>query len=287
MENNTELDNLAREVQRKLGRNIILFQSIEHMMKHVNINQEIKLWQSDEGIISNLQERKNNFTNRMMGLVGKQFVTNIFKISKQIEGDKPAEESGPTMMTLRWQIECDEGFIEDRKEKLEILIKERNDLVHHFISKCNFVDYDSMVAAEKYLDQQRERVLPEYELLAELVQNFQDSRQEFAEVLKSEEVTKDLILCQLRNTQYVAGLIVYANKNMRHDGWSELSSAGSFLQKNIPESQRIEELALIKKIYGCKKLKDIVDTSEYFDTYQESTDKGGIRFLYRLKPNLN
>lgn len=181
---------------------------------------------------------------------------------------------------------CDLDFYNQRKDELAALIAERNDLIHHFLPKWNFKQYESMREAEKYLDQQRERVLPEFEFLTSLVQNFHDSRKQLSEYILSEEYDKFLELSFLRNSQHIAGLFEFATTRKRNDGWAVLSGAGIYIREKISEDLLADELANIKKKYGCKTLKEIALKSEYFNIRDETTEKGGARIIYQIKPDL-
>lgn len=61
----------------------------------------------------------------------------------------------------------------------------------------------------------------------------------------------------------------------------ELSSAALSIRQQVPEA-----VANLKERYGHKKLKGIILATEYFDICEEPTEKGGIRVLYRIKPDL-
>jgi hypothetical protein len=288
MENNIALDNLLNEVQRKLGRNLILFQCIEHMMKDMLINQEITISKNEVGFISNQQVRKDTFTKQTMGQISKQFFSDTFRHFGQNYNDESTEDSDVDLSTkfkMKHEIECNKDFIEERAQKLDEVINERNELVHHFVPKWNFDDYESLHAAENYLDRQRERALPEFELLKSLSQNFMDSRKLLAEILNSDEGFNLFSLAPLLNTKHILCLIEYANSCKRPDGWALLSSAGLFICKTIPEDQRLAEREWIKKQHRVSSLKEIVEMSGYFETHQELTEKSGIRLLYRIKPD--
>lgn len=61
-----------------------------------------------------------------------------------------------------------------------------------------------------------------------------------------------------------------------------LSVAGQLIRQHAPE-----EMAVLKERYGHKTLKDLILATELFDMIDESTDKGGTRVLYRLRPDWN
>ncbi|QPK64869.1 hypothetical protein IVG45_08000 [Methylomonas sp. LL1] len=288
MEANIELEDLRREVQRKLGRNVISFQQIEHMLKHMLIHQDIKVWDAQGKMQSNLEERKNTFANQTLGNVAKHFVENVFSTFEQDDDNQSvAEEISKFHMSFtRGPMLCDEDFYNQRKNELAALIAERNDLIHHFLPKWNFGNYESLKAAEQYLDQQRERVHPELELIKSIAQKFDERGKQLVEYFKSDEGRKELELSLLRDTRHIASLVVFAIRRKRDDGWAVLDAARVFIHQNVDESWLVEELTWITKRHGCKTLREIADKSEYFQICEEATNKGGVRILYRVKPDL-
>lgn len=288
MEANTELEDLRREVQRKLGRNVILFQQIEHILKYMLINQDIKVWDEQGEMKSNLEERKNTFANQTLGNVAKHFVENVFSTSEQVSDNQNVSEETSTfhISFTRGPMLCDENFYNQRKNELAALVAERNDLIHHFLPKRNFGNYEDLKAAEQYLDQQRERVFPEFELIESIAQNFQEVRKQLVEYFKSEEGWKELELSPLRDSRHIAWLVIFAIRKKRDDGWAVLDAARAFIHQNVDENCLMEELIWIKKRHGCKTLREIAEKSEYFEICEEPTNKGGVRILYRVKPGL-
>jgi hypothetical protein len=88
MEANIELDDLIREVQRKLGRNVLLFQQIEQILKWMLIHQKVTFWSNKEGIKTNLHERKKSLSKATMGQIAKDFIGNTFSHSEDSCSDE-------------------------------------------------------------------------------------------------------------------------------------------------------------------------------------------------------
>ena len=66
------LEDLVREIQRKIGRNILLFQQLEYFLKYVVANRQFSGYSSDlEKIIASRRESVNKQT---MGQLVGQFV---------------------------------------------------------------------------------------------------------------------------------------------------------------------------------------------------------------------
>ena len=91
-----------------------------------------------------------------------------------------------------------------------------------------------------------------------------------------------LQISHLRESELVAWLIKIVKQSARPDGWVVLSNAAHTIRQQVPE-----EIVNLKERYGHKKLKGIIEATDYFDITGEPTDKGGIRVLYRLKPDIN
>ena len=82
----TELESLKNEVHRKLGRNIILFQKIELLLKFLLANSKISGYVDELKII---QERQNKiFEKQTLGQLVNQFFENIIFSLKKID-DEP------------------------------------------------------------------------------------------------------------------------------------------------------------------------------------------------------
>ena len=106
-------------------------------------------------------------------------------------------------------------------------------------------------------------------------------KKELADFLVSDEGKKQFELSFLRQSQLVAQLLRLRSIK-RPNVWVRLSNAAHFIRQQIPE-----EVADLEKRYGHKKLKGIILATEYFDISEELSDKGCVRILYRIKPELN
>jgi hypothetical protein len=277
-----ELEKLQNEVLRKIGRNVMLFQQMEHWLKFLSI------YGSHSGYVNELEtilkDRAADINKKMMGQVAGQFLENTFSASEK-NADEP-EELKEARLSFRFRVEGDDQLYEERKNALNAIVAERNDLIHHLLPKWNMNSLESGKDIEQYLDEQREKILPELENLKVLIKTFQEAVKEHADFLASDESTKYFELVPLRNSLIVAGFFEFAEQKARPDGWAELNKAHHFIVKQIPENQLADDFASIKKRYGYKKLSEILLASEYFDLDEEPMDKGGIRVLYRIKPDL-
>jgi hypothetical protein len=275
METDEELEKLRNEVLRKIGRNVILFQQMEQLLKFLLANGSFSSTVSNiSDLKTKLEKRITTVQKQTMGQVANQFLENTFSEDEE----DTQEELKETLFSFRYRIQCDEAQFEERKIALTSLVAERNDLIHHLLPKWQMQSYESSIEIEQYLDQQREKILPELEWLKA---NF-DFFKEYLSFMASDEGQKEVDLSILRQTPIVTLLFNIGEQNARPDGWVVLKNAEEIIQQHLPEG-----LSNLEKLYGYKKLDEIILATEFFDLAEEVTTKGDIRLLYRIKPDLH
>ena len=94
-----------------------------------------------------------------------------------------------------------------------------------------------------------------------------------------DELKRYFTLSKLRQSRLVILLAKISIEIARSDGWTFLASAGKIIHKQMPE-----EVADLKQRYGYSTLKKLILATELFDVHDELTSKGGVRVLYRIKP---
>ena len=130
-----------------------------------------------------------------------------------------------------------------------------------------------------YLDQQREKIIPELKQLQSMIGSLEDGRKIMSEFLVSDEGVRQFKLSRLRQNRLALLLGEIANQIARRDGWAVMDAANQLVRQRAPE-----EIFGLKKKYGHKTLKELMVATGFFDITEEPTERGGIRVLYRLKP---
>lgn len=105
---------------------------------------------------------------------------------------------------------------------------------------------------------------------------------EYVDFMSTEDGYRRFELGILQQSRVVGMLLELSDTQSRPDGWTVLDNSTRYIKNNLAD-----ELAKIKKYYGCKTMKSLVITSEVFDILEEATKKGGTRVLYRAKPDLS
>ena len=179
----TELESLKNEVYRKFGRNIILFQKIEMLLKFLLANSKISGYIDELRII---QEQQNKiFEKQTLGQLVKQFFENIIFSSAKID-DVPDVLKG-VWINFDCTFPDDSTVYEEQKKSLALLVAERNELVHHFFLKWDLTLVDGWNSAEYYLDKQYEKIENEFQHLKVLAELLEEGRKDIGNFINSEE----------------------------------------------------------------------------------------------------
>ena len=257
------------EVLRRIGRNVVNFQMVEAMLKHLNATA------SGHGPVSQLAERieaqRTAVHRKTMGELAGRTVTHVLQA--------PPEEQTPDEITEPWfgfhfTLATDAQFIDQHDQEMRALVAARNDLIHHFLPRWySAVDGDTQDALA-YLDTQRDDTFRMLDRLQGWVKAMDECRTQLATLLVSPESVRQMIL---QGSLLVAMLGEIALKAARPDGWTLLSSAGNLIKRNAPA-----ELEDLQKRYGHQNLKGILLAAGYFDVKGEALPNGGTRTVYRI-----
>lgn len=270
-----QLDRHKDEVLRKIGRNLLLFQQLEGLLKFLLMNGAI------DGYGSELQARREEkgaaISKKTMGQLVGDFVKG--HLGPETSRREAPAELREVWFSFRFDVEADQEFYEQRRTALADIVAERNELIHHLLPQWNLTSSDSTREVAEYLDRQREKGLAEFEVLRGVVKAFEEARRVHADFLASEEGEKELKLLLLRSSSLVNLLVDIAHRFAREDGCVLLNTASDLLKEHAPE-----EYASMSKLHGFKSLKALILATGLFDVIEEPTKRGGQRVYYRVKP---
>lgn len=178
-----ELLEIKNEVMRKIGRNVLLYQQVEHVLKYLVSNGRIS---GDVSTMKSRHEsRKSSVAKKTMGTVAGDFFTEIF--AEEDSFDSLPENPSAVHLSISFRIETEEKHFELRRDAIASLVADRNELIHHLIPKLNTESIDSWLETDRDLDLQREKILPELEYLQTVAKQFSDMRKDLGEYLLSAE----------------------------------------------------------------------------------------------------
>lgn len=312
MENNVEFESLKNEVLKKIGKLVMSFQQIEHLLKNLNT------YGVSSGYVSELDQKLRERENKI--LHGKNYTlgSGVLDYKKHfLSPERVTEEQKKEdpWFSYKCRIEWDDSFSKEKQDTFNFLLTERNYLIHNLLSDWDFLSFESTKKIVPYLDQLQEKLVPEILFLQSHIKQMQEGLKEYNEFIGSDEGIKIFELAPLRESLHVQSLFDFAMENKRTDGWVVLNNAQNYIKKtlakkafseelfsnefttitkryNFEEFNRViekmfsDDLAKIKKRYGFTKLEKILEATDWFDIGKEETTKGGVRVLYRIKPNL-
>jgi hypothetical protein len=181
-----ELLEIKNEVMRKIGRNVLLYQQVEHILKYLVSNGRIS---GDVSTMKSRHEsRKSSVAKKTMGTVAGDFFNEIF--AEEDSFDSLPENPSAVHLSISFRIETEEKHFELRRDAIASLVADRNELIHHLIPKLNTESIDGWLETDRDLDLQREKILPELEYLQTVAKQFSDMRKDLGEYLLSAEGKK-------------------------------------------------------------------------------------------------
>ncbi|GAC27867.1 OST-HTH/LOTUS domain-containing protein [Brumicola pallidula] len=267
------LEESVNEVLRKIGRNMMLFQHLEHLLKYVVANGKFSGFKSELEDIKVKQAATIN--SQTMGQLVGQYIETTHSISEAREDE--LQDGDETYFSFSFSFESDAVYYETKKADLANLVSERNELVHHLLPSFNTDSVASCEALGNKLEKQSKRIRQEIEEIRAIAMALNEGRKELSDFLVSEEGKKQITISFLRQSRLVILLGDIASQMAREDGWTLMGKAGLLLREHAPE-----EIAQLKERYGHKTLRSLILATEIFDIFEESTEKGA-RVLYRLK----
>lgn len=277
-ETESELSALKDELFRKVGRNLINYQTIEQLLKQLILSSRIS------GPISQLEEIQKQKSEEVkvqtMGVLVGQLIENTYQAPKASSNEQA--EIKETHLSTSIYFDVSDDVLESRRADLKKIIDTRNNLVHHLLPRLDLNSIESCLAISRELDEQREEQSKEIDILISLIKQMGNTIKEYADFMSTEEGYRRFELGILQQSSVIGMLLELSETQSRPDGWTVLDNSTRYIKNNLAD-----ELAKIKKYYGCKTMKSLVITSEVFDILEEATKKGGTRVLYRAKPDLS
>jgi hypothetical protein len=156
MESPDELGRARDEVFRRVGRNVLMYQSMELMLKTLLNKGRFK------GTISELKQlvtqRATRPDRRMLGQLINPLI-NHHLTPVDLTAITFAEKN-EISISFSFTVEHTAEEREIFRIELEALVAERNELIHHSLSRFQLDSVSGCVSASAELEQQRHRILP-------------------------------------------------------------------------------------------------------------------------------
>lgn len=166
-----ELQTLKQEVLRRIGRNILLFQRVEALLKHLVAHSDILA--SPGEVRVELERRKGAVENNTLGTIIGKFFETVLNTSRPMPSAEQLEQKFHFRFTLDFN---DPDFIEARKAYLKTVVDSRNELVHCMLKRTDADTLAAWAETAHFLDRQRGQAISEITHLKEILVSLQATR---------------------------------------------------------------------------------------------------------------
>lgn len=259
------------EVLRRVGRNVVLFQQVEQLLKFLNAHS------TAHGPASKLAARVEAQVAAVhkstMGDLAGKLVSGV--LEPQDEHQTPDQIDEP-WVGFRFSVGVDAEFVDRHDQEMRALVDARNDLIHHFPPRWQAAVDGDAEGALTYLDAQRAETVRMSERLQNWARSLALGRKLLADFMASPDGECCFELAFLQSTRLVAMLEIAVRK-ARADGWTLLSTAGQLIKRKAAT-----ELEDLHERLGHANLKGVLLASELFEVADEPTPGGGTRTIYRI-----
>ena len=174
-----DLQSVKKEVIYKVGRNVLLFQQMERVLKYLVSHGTIAGTKSE--FLSKHEKRKQAVSKQTLGMVVRNFIDGV-------DPTPEPEELKEAFISFKFEAELSDGV----SAEIEQLVAERNTLIHHFFENIEANSLESWQEASVRLDSQEERLTRTTGNLRNIAQALSDGRKELADRMMTEEFKQQI-----------------------------------------------------------------------------------------------
>lgn len=179
-------------VHQKIGRNLLLFQKLELMLKAMVAILEVS------GNASSLPvnaERRKSWAMKLT--LGQIIGEHINSFNRKEDEDAPLNlHNKEPFFTFKLSSECEEHVLDKRRSVLAGFVAERNEMVHQLLTRYDLKNQTDLKTLVEHLDDQYQRLNEEVKLTHKLGKSQFELRKEALKCLETDEI-RDFLLGSL------------------------------------------------------------------------------------------
>jgi len=264
---------LKVETERRIGRNVILFQRIELVVKLLLVLGRIEFRPREAE--DPVAKRFGEVGQRSLGQLSEQLFSEVLLSTPN--ADKEVIPRPADAYRIRSVIQPPPDYpqaILDLQTEFNQLVLERNQLVHNFLQRVREDFEGDLTIACSDLDAQHVRAQVIFDHLKALHDQMVAHRQGLSAYLSSDEGSRAFDLALLK-CSIVDQLVEISAANERPDGWTYLTTAEQRVAK-----EQIQEL---QSALGRRPLRKLLEEAgEVFEVLDEPLEQG-TRVVYRVR----
>lgn len=283
---NKAVISLQREVQRKFGRNLLVLQQYERLVKGLVAEQDVA------GPINELHSIRarqieavsKKTLGQVVGDLTGNFITPTLGQSDTEPSDEPPVDPTQPWFRVIFRIAMAESDYLQTQQKLANLVDLRNDQVHHFLEKYDIWSEAGCLAADAYLDDCFKQIDTHFQELRGWAQHNLDSRERMGSLMRTQEF-RDFLVHGIFpggagiswSSCTIVNLLRDAEAALAKDGWTFLKHAIDYIRTQNAEHT--------PKRYGCSSWRHVLHESGQFVIRKEQPDSGlPTETWYRSRP---
>lgn len=171
METPDQLKSASDEVLRRIGRNLLLFQHVELLLKFILARGSFRVTASELKLLA--ESGMTQEDRRMMGELIKSLISAHLTPIDSAALLPPASDELSISVNVTFHHTEEERAAFQRQ--LEELVAERNEFVHHALTRFSLRSLEGCKAASEALQNQRNRIWPVQEKLKNMLSSMVDA----------------------------------------------------------------------------------------------------------------
>lgn len=164
----------------KIGRNMVLFQQLEFLLKGILSYSELSGTMSE--LRTRMQKRVKTTHRKTLGQLVGEYVDDVIGPDAH-EGAAEPEVLTEPFISMKCYFGHDEDYFAGKKEQLARLVADRNDLIHDLLPKLDVNSVESCDALGAKLEEQADVVRKEIRSMRVIAKAVLDGRRAVAEFL--------------------------------------------------------------------------------------------------------
>ena len=161
------------EVERKVGRDVILFQRFEAVLKFILSKREYEGAYAE--IASVMKAKRGALEMQTLGNLAKRYAFEVHKPEPKHRHEPDVTPDDGPEFSFSFHVISNPEDSEKRAKELAALVSERNYLVHQVLANYQESDVQQRAQVSEYLDSQYQKINAEYQAALQLVKVMRES----------------------------------------------------------------------------------------------------------------
>lgn len=179
-------EELKQALFAKIGRNVVLFQQLEMLLKHLISRSEISGTSSE--LLSKIEEREKKTFRKTMGQLAGDYVGDILApVSDEPDFSKEPENLTEPWISFKFSFGDSEKFQAEMREHMADLVTQRNDLIHTLLPRLDLESEEKCEVLCAQLDKQADQIRNSVKHFQGVYKGFLKAVAEQASFMMSEE----------------------------------------------------------------------------------------------------